>query len=460
MKSIIVLFLFIILNLNANAQYGVYYVGHSLINLNTPFIVKELRLAAGQTCVYRNHINIGASLKLQWQDPSYFNSNLIWDPVLGQDVEHGTDFTLSYAPGATPALQRNIITESVPLLDNPIDTTAKYGRLFHDMAKGHNSTIKNYMMATWEHVGTGSGAWATWRASINTLKTNWEQRVDAINTPSTSNNMYILPAGLALGALYDTLQLHAIGPLTHISQIFNDDIHMNNDGNYFIACVMYATIYLQSPQGLPAVQAGPYTSDFAINNATVRAKLQEIAWKVVQSYPRSGYLPPLAVSDLDCFSARNDLDKVIIEFCLQNNSPTQNIIIEHSKNAIDFEPIKEFKEINEGRFYHNESDKLVNGNNYFRLNFKHEDGYEDYSKIIPVYFEKDIILMYPNPVHNMLNINTLNKDNSTSIIIFNQQQQPVLMLPYQSQIDISALPFGMYYVKDEKNNYIGKFIKI
>ena len=68
--------------------------------------------------------------------------------------------------------------------------------------------------------------------------------------------------------------------------------------------------------------------------------------------------------------------------------------------------------------------------------------------------------MYPNPVHNLLNINVLNKNNSTSIIIFNQQQQPVLMLPYQSQIDISALPFGMYYVKDEKNNYIGKFIKI
>lgn len=460
MKTRISLFLIIFMVWNVKAQYGVYYLGHSLINLNTPFIVKQLRLAAGQTCVYRNHINIGASLKLQWADPSFFNSNPIWDPVLGQDVEHGTDFTLSYASGATPTLHRNIITESVPLLDNPVDTTVKYGKFFHDLAKGHSSTIKNYMMATWEPVGTGSGAWATWRASINTLKTNWEQRVDGINTPSTSNNMLIVPAGLALGALYDTLQLHAIGPLTHISQIFNDDIHMNNDGNYFIACVMYATIYLESPQGLPAVQAGPYTSDFAINNATVRAKLQEIAWKVVQSYPRSGYAPPLAVADLDCFTTKKESNRVVVEFCLQNDSPTQDVVIEHCDNAIDFEPIAEFNAINEGRYQHVESNKLVSGNNYFRLKFRHSDGYTDYSRIVTVLIEGLSNSLSPNPASNILNINLNNKDFISKIIFYNTLQQPMLIAPFQTQIDISSLPSGMYFVKDETNTFLGKFIKI
>ena len=51
-----------------SAEYQSKQIG--LINLNTPFIVKELRLAAGQTCVYRNHINIGASLNLQWLSSS------------------------------------------------------------------------------------------------------------------------------------------------------------------------------------------------------------------------------------------------------------------------------------------------------------------------------------------------------------------------------------------------------
>lgn len=460
MKTTINLIIFILASISMKAQYGVYYVGHSLINLNTPFMVKELRLAAGQTSVYRNHINIGASLKLQWADPTYFNSNPIWDPILGMDVEHGTDFTLSYAPGSTPTLHRNIITESVPILDNPIDTTVKYGKLFHNLAKGHNSTIKNYMMSTWEHVGTGSGAWATWRASITSLQSNWEQRVDGINTPSSSNNMLIVPAGLALGALYDTLQLHAIGPLTHISQLFNDDIHMNNDGNYFIACVMYATIYLQSPQGLPAVQAGPYTSDYAITNATVRAKLQEIAWKVVQSYPRTGYIPPLAVSDLECFSARKSNDNVEIDFCLEKNSPKQDVIVEQSQNGIDFQPIAIFKSISEGTFKVFDSSSFNKGFYYYRLKFVHSDGYSDYSKIVSVYFENETNHLSPNPATNILNINLPDSDIPSKIFIYNHLKQLVLNVVYQNQIDISALPVGIYVVKSDKNEFLGRFIKM
>ena len=442
-----------------NAQYSVYYIGHSLINLNTPFIVKELRLAAGQTCVYRNHINNGASLKAQWENPPYVNPNPIWDSILGMDVEHATDFTVSLAPGATPTIHRNIITESVPLLDNPIDTTAKYGKLFHNLAKGHSTSIKNYMMSTWEPVGTGGGAWAAWRTSINTLRPNWEQRVDAINTPSTSNNMYIVPAGLALAALYDTLQLHAIGPLTQLSQIFGDNIHMNDDGNYFVACVMYATIYLQSPEGLPAVKAGPYTGNTAINNATVRAKLQQIAWSVVQSYPRSGYQSPLAVGDLDCFSAENKSDAVEIKFCLATNAHNQDVTIEKSKNGLDFEPIAAFKNVNRGIFSHLDKDNLEGGTLYYKLLFKEKNTVGEYSKIISVEHSNQRNIISPNPAKDFLNIKLAAVENNGKMLIYNTLQQLVLQIPYQEQIDISALPSGMYIVKDGKNTCVGKFVK-
>ena len=86
------------------AQTGIYYVGHSLVNKSTPFMVKELRVAAGYSIQYRHHINNGASLQWQWTNPTSFNIDPIWDPALGMNVEHGTNFLTALAPGASPSL--------------------------------------------------------------------------------------------------------------------------------------------------------------------------------------------------------------------------------------------------------------------------------------------------------------------------------------------------------------------
>lgn len=324
MKHIFYILLFL-LSSNLSAQFNTYYVGHSLINKQTPWMVKQLRIAAGTTTQYRHHIINGSSLQYQWQHPASFESDLIWNPTLMQDEEHGKNFLDALAPGATPAFKRMVITESIPITNNLNDTTGKYGKNFHDLAKTHDGSIKNFMLQTWEHQ-LDYGNLDLWRASINTLLPNWEAKVDKINTPSTSNNMFIIPAGIAMGALYDTLKLHSIGSLNQISQLFVDDIHLNADGTYFEACVIYACLFQQSPVGLPAVTLGPYNGNTAINDPTVRTKLQEIAWLIATTYPRSGF-PPLAVADLNCFGVepKNNFENISIDFCLQNSSKLQDI---------------------------------------------------------------------------------------------------------------------------------------
>jgi len=117
MKHILFL-IFFPLTTNLFAQFNTYYVGHSLINKQTPWLVKQLRIAAGTTTQYRHHIINGSSLQYQWQHPASFESDLIWNPTMMQDEEHGKNFLDALASGATSAFKRMVITESIPITNN------------------------------------------------------------------------------------------------------------------------------------------------------------------------------------------------------------------------------------------------------------------------------------------------------------------------------------------------------
>lgn len=427
-----------------SAQFNTYYVGHSLINLKTPWMVKQLRIAAGTTTQYRHHINNGAPLHWQWNNPASFNSDLIWNPSLLQDEEHGTNFLTALANGASPAYKRMIITESIPITNNPNDTTGKYGKYFHDLAKNHDGTIKNFMLQTWEDMDDYSSI-AAWRASIATLLPNWEAKVDKINTPSTSNNMYIIPAGLAMGALYDTLQIHSIGAMTNIQYIFSSDgIHLTDDGNYFLSCVMYACLYNASPIGLPAVTIGPYNNNTVINDPTIRAKLQQIAWVVASNYPRSGF-PPLAVSDLNCFTVQQQQksDNISIAFCLSKSAKLQQVSIEFSLDGVTFHELKTFHQI-EGGQYNYSYQEQQQGNIYYRLRFSEESAVS-YSNIVSVYIKNDEIKLSPNPADQVIWFENL--DKNTTFTVYNSTGQIVLKsITENNRTDISTLNKGLYFI--------------
>jgi hypothetical protein len=167
-KSLSILML--IIALNSQAQ-KVYYVGHSLLNLDMPFMTNQMALDKNITAAtYRHHINIGTALKENWIDTA-FNSNLIWTPSIGNDIEYGTN----HLRELNNTYQSIVITEAVPLLDNTRDTTIKYADTFFNFARIANPSIKKFMYATWEHPDND---WVGWRNKLNTLKPVWEDIAD------------------------------------------------------------------------------------------------------------------------------------------------------------------------------------------------------------------------------------------------------------------------------------------
>lgn len=61
----------------------------------------------------------------------------------------------------------------------------------------------------------------------------------------------LIPAGHALYLFNQKIQAGQVPGLTSIWEIYNDGIHLGNIGCYFVACSFYATIYGDSPVGLP-----------------------------------------------------------------------------------------------------------------------------------------------------------------------------------------------------------------
>jgi hypothetical protein len=84
--------------------------------------------------------------------------------------------------------------------------------------------------------------------------------------------------------MYDAVQAGEAADLTSLTQLFSDDIHLNDLGNYFIACVQYAVIYGTSPVGLPRQLVNQWGKPYKPPSEALALRMQQIAWDVVSRH--------------------------------------------------------------------------------------------------------------------------------------------------------------------------------
>ena len=282
-KALLLVVVFFALGLSfSSGQKSTYYVGHSLINLDIPYQTQRLAEAAGVDNTYRHHINNGASIKLNWID-TLFNPNPIWTPSLGRDVEYGTN----HFRALQSSYDHLVLTEAVPLLNYPLDTTVKYFTKFVDLASQPNPEVEVFIYATWEEGVFQKDEWGT---KVRDLIPRWEAQKAALDSSGASGRTYIIPGNIAMLKLHEELDKGPIGSLKRVDQLFAaDGIHPNFDGKYFMACLFAATLYDIDPRGLPVVKAGPYTDAMVVREDAVREALQRLAFEAACSYSLTGY---------------------------------------------------------------------------------------------------------------------------------------------------------------------------
>lgn len=281
------LFLVLLITTAHSQERNPFYIGHSLVNHDMPIMVNALAIDAGMTTHFDKQVINGSPLSYNYDNPAN---------------AQGTPYTDAFPAGNFNTL---IITEAVPLQNHLTwSNTYSYANSFYNYAKNNNNSvpIRFYIYETWHCINSGiplpdlpSGCNYDNSANSNTL---WHPRlladfplwsgiVDSVRLENPNDDeIWMVPAGQAFYNLQNEISAGNLPGITSYTDLFVDDIHLSNAGNYFIACVMYATIYRTSPEGLTTMINNQWGGLFPDMPSSAQAQImQEVAWNTVVNLP-------------------------------------------------------------------------------------------------------------------------------------------------------------------------------
>lgn len=277
---------------------NVLFIGHSLVGPEMPVMLEDLVVSQGGTGRFRVQIINGAPLVWNWQHSA---------------EAQGVDARKVLPRGETGAV---VMTEAIPLAASITwSDTDDYAYKFFRLAERSRPGTKVFLYETWHSLDSGTGATVPddenagipWRVRLDQDLPRWEGIVAAVNARAEPGDapMRLIPAGQAMGRLDDEIRAGRVPGLTSVRQLFRDDIHPNNLGNYFVALVQYAALYGRNPAGLPFRLGNEWGQPFEAPTPKLAAKMQEVAWQAVRAYvqpsgrqaAQTGYWPDKAGPD-------------------------------------------------------------------------------------------------------------------------------------------------------------------
>jgi hypothetical protein len=192
-----------------------------------------------------------------------------------------------------------VTTEAVPLIP--------YEEVFQEYTLDF---LDRWVAHTWNNGNGGKGAemmlYSSWpylnksgippdfdveasipyRQRLDLDGTRWERIQDHANAnrPDGMPLIYMIPGHRLIMRIYDDIKAAKAPGLTSINDIFADDIHLNDKGQYAITALVYAVIYQRNPRELPDKLAVP---EDTLSSAQAHY-FKTIAWEVATGYNRSG----------------------------------------------------------------------------------------------------------------------------------------------------------------------------
>lgn len=180
-----------------------------------------------------------------------------------------------------------VLTERVPLANtmpwhNSPDEALRW--FANAWTKGNDGNgAETILYATWVEIDSGTNSenpnndperHIRFRNRLPLEMERWEAILNHVNQnrPAGSAPMRMIPGPLLMAAIYDEIAAGRAPGLTDISDLFDDDIHLNEQGSYYIALAHFAVIYGRDPRGMQNL--GGTTPDQA-------RWMQELVWRVL-----------------------------------------------------------------------------------------------------------------------------------------------------------------------------------
>lgn len=286
-KNILTLAVILVSLAYCQAQSKTFYIGHSLSDQIGEMVKSMTESTQGATFKLGYQSIPGAPLRWQWDRKKDKDFNNL-DPFLYGFYDENNGL-------ASGKYDQLVLTESVPRQSQNewgISETYRYTDSFYVYAKKFNPDIKIYFYEVWHCIKSGTPTACDydinsnpWRQRLEDDLPMWESVVTYLNNKfNPSEPVCLIPVGQALARLSDEINAGTVPGLTDIFQLFSDDIHLSDQGKYFVACVHYAVLHKKSPLGLPHQLKDIWGRNFNAPTAAQAKRFQEIAWAAVLNY--------------------------------------------------------------------------------------------------------------------------------------------------------------------------------
>ncbi len=186
-----------------------------------------------------------------------------------------------------------LITERHDLIDTIFfENTSSLLRHYHDRMLEGNFNSKTLFYQSWLYIDPNNPQ--EWIDHETLMVNAWECVAEKVNltlqADALNKTVSVIPAGLALSNLLTRILNNEVSGFTgtdlaKIDQLFDDNVHLNIEGIFYMAAVSYVSIYGTSPVGA--------TIPVGINTATGEDLLQ-IAWENVNNYRQNYQVKTMA----------------------------------------------------------------------------------------------------------------------------------------------------------------------
>lgn len=224
----------------------------------------------------------GSNAFAQWQVTSGKNSQYHWENGLSGTIGAG-----SFSRHEIPTGSYDVVVIQ-PFNDEwqsaNLARAIDYCGRFYQLADAAGSQV--YLYQGWP--------WLSQPISTqNNINSAFEQIRSTISLNS-SKPALIIPAGQVIRAILEDAQTGVLKDYNTNNSLsrnnfYIDNLHLGNLGAYAVALTHYATIMKKSPVGLPfsGFDANFYNDNVVNFDSAVAARIQQIVWFIVSSYPNA-----------------------------------------------------------------------------------------------------------------------------------------------------------------------------
>jgi hypothetical protein len=253
-------------------ELRVYMIGNSLTDNVNYDGFKNLAESRGYTHTWGRSMTPGAPIFWHWtHDPAFTRPPFgAWKKAL---TEYQWD-AITFQPFST------------------YDKELEAAKTFMEVIEKKNAAAQVFIYAQWmtRDRGDFDMAWTQPGGTATGTRDYYETFMHELRKACPNMKPFrLIPAGHAMYLLNQKIRAGQVPGFHDIREVYNDGIHLNNVGSYIAGCSFFATIYGESPVGLPAE---PYQPQPGHRGTTITPELariiQETVWEIVATHPLTG----------------------------------------------------------------------------------------------------------------------------------------------------------------------------